>query len=88
MNQKCENIIEETGKLCGADDLGSPFHTRFCSTECEDRVNAAELAELGITPSMMREAVDTYNQIKDEIDRKLDAEDSGSQSPAESTPPQ
>ena len=90
MTEKCTNIIEATGKICGSDELGTAFHTRFCSTECEDRVNAAELAELGITPTMMKEAVNTYYQVKDEIDQKLDAEareETASPNLAQSTPP-
>jgi hypothetical protein len=65
----CTNIIESTGKPCGS-DTESPFHVRFCSDECADRVNSAELAELGLTPDVMREALNGYYECKEMIDQK------------------
>jgi len=86
---QCQNIIESTGKRCG-EDPGTPFDTRFCSEECADRVNAAELAELGITPDMMREALNGYFECKDMIKkRKAEVgEETEFRSPAESSRPQ
>lgn len=66
---ECENIIEETGKRCG-EDVTSPFHTRFCSQECADRTNQQELSELGITPDMMREALEGYYECKEMIEQR------------------
>lgn len=68
----CENIIPETGKVCGADP-GGPFHSRFCSDECADRVNQSELAELGITREMMEEALAGYYECKEMIEAKDDS---------------
>lgn len=65
----CENIIEATGKVCGANADG-PFHVRFCSDECADRVNAAELAELGFTTEMMSDALKSYYEIKEQLDQR------------------
>lgn len=69
---KCENIIPSTGKTCG-DDPGGPFHTRFCSDECADRVNKAELAELGITREMMEEALEGYFECKAMIEARKES---------------
>lgn len=71
----CENIIEATGKVCGA-DVDGPFHQRFCSDECADRTNQAELAELGITVDMMKSALDGYYECKDMIESKAKTEPS------------
>ncbi len=65
----CENIIRETGLKCGADPNG-PFHTRFCSNECADRMNKRELEELGITTEMMKLALEGYYECRDMIDRR------------------
>jgi len=65
----CTNIIESTGKPCGS-DVESPFHVRFCSDECADRGNAAELAELGFTPDVMKDALNSYYECKEEIEEK------------------
>jgi hypothetical protein len=68
MNE-CDNIIPETGKTCGA-DVDGPFHIRFCSDECADRVNKQELAELGITQEMMKDALEGYYECKDMITQR------------------
>jgi hypothetical protein len=65
----CKNIIPSTGKVCGA-DADSPFHQRFCSDECADRVNQRELEELGITPDLMKEALQGYYECKDMIEQR------------------
>jgi len=76
----CEQIIEATGKVCGADADG-PFHIRFCSDECADRVNAAELAELGFTPESMAGALKDYYELKEELDqREASPEELGTES--------
>ena len=64
---KCGNINPDTERVCGQDS-DSPWHTRFCSEECEDRFNREELAEIGITPEMLKEALDGYYECKDMID--------------------
>ena len=63
----CENVVPETGKSCG-DYVDGPFHQRFCSDECADRVNANELLELGITESMLRDALEGYYECKELIE--------------------
>lgn len=68
----CENIIESTGKVCGS-DVDGPFHQRFCSDECADRTNRRELEELGITPDMLKDALDGYYECKEMIDGRGDA---------------
>lgn len=65
----CENTIPETGKRCGSAVEG-PFHIRFCSEECADRTNRMELQELGITPEMMKEALEGYYECKDMIEQR------------------
>ena len=66
---RCINIVESTGKPCGADTDG-PFDARFCSDECADRINRAELAELGITPEMLKEALDDYYEVKGALEQR------------------
>lgn len=66
---ECENIIAETGKICGS-DVNGPFDQRFCSEECADRTNKQELDELGITPGMMKEALEGYYECKEMIDER------------------
>ena len=69
MFNKCSKIITETGKICG-DDINSPFHIRFCSEECIDRTNKAELENLGITPIMMKEALTDYYKCRGLIEQQ------------------
>jgi hypothetical protein len=89
-DEKCPNIIEATGMVCGEMPAGGPFHQRFCSEECADKNNARELAEIGITPEMMREALEGYYECKDMIEKRAAATSEGpepaSDSPAESYP--
>jgi|3_EtaG_2_1085321.scaffolds.fasta_scaffold20298_3 hypothetical protein len=66
MIEKCSNVIQETGRACG-DDVDGPFHLRFCSEGCADRTNKVELEELGITPTMMRDALEGYYACRDQI---------------------
>jgi len=77
----CENIIPGTDRVCGQDS-DSPWHTRFCSEECADKTNEAELAELGITKTMMREALDGYFECKAMLDAKAEAAAEGPESPS------
>lgn len=87
----CKNIVPGTDRICGA-DVDGPFHLRFCSEECADRVNAQELAELGITPELMAEALAGYYECKGMIDEREEAGtrtfplDRESHSPYESDP--
>lgn len=85
----CENIIEATGKLCGADIDGS-FDMRFCSEKCSEQKSRAELAELGITPEMMKEALDGYYECNAMLDATDATTDEGTESPLpdSSSPPQ
>ena len=87
--EKCTNIIPETERVCGSES-DVPWHVRFCSEECGDRMNEAELAELGISPQMLKEALDGYYECKEMLDKKeaTDAEASPSQPPSCSPPPQ
>ena len=88
---ECTNTIEATGKPCGSDTDG-PFDSRFCSEVCADRVNQKELAELGITPEMMKEAVDGYFECRAMIERRTEektrAVETESHNPYECSPEQ
>ena len=68
MAERCSNVIQETGKVCG-DNVDGPFHVRFCSEECADRTNKDELEALGITPAMMKDALAGYYECRNEIER-------------------
>jgi hypothetical protein len=72
---ECENTIPGTDRICGQDS-NSPWHIRFCSEECADRTSQRELAELGITPEMMKSALDGYYECKDMIDKRAPSEQS------------
>jgi hypothetical protein len=85
----CEKIIPGTDRVCGQDS-DIPWHIRFCSEECADRSNRAELAELGITPEMMKEALGGYYECKEMLDKQEATNDeaSASQLPSCLPPPQ
>lgn len=61
---KCAKQVPGTDLQCGQK------HGIYCSDECAKAIGQAELAELGITPEMMREALDGYYECKDIITRR------------------
>jgi hypothetical protein len=67
MTELCTNLVPGTDHSCGSNPDG-PFHLRFCSDECTDRVNSAELREIGITPELMEEALAGYYECKSMIE--------------------
>jgi hypothetical protein len=61
---KCTKPVGGTEILCGQ-EFGL-----FCSDECETAANQAELAEIGITPEMMKEALEGYFECNEIIKRR------------------
>jgi hypothetical protein len=61
---RCSKQVPGTDLRCGQN------HGIYCSDECAEIVGRGELAELGITPEMMKEALDGYYECKDLITRR------------------
>lgn len=61
---KCVKPVPGTDLYCGQK------HGIYCSDECAKAIGQAELAELGITPEMMKEALDGYYECKDMIAKR------------------
>lgn len=67
MSDRCSNPVPLTDATCG-DYCGAL--RRYCSAECAQRCGNAELAELGITLEMMKEALNGYYECKRMIEEK------------------
>jgi hypothetical protein len=72
---QCANPVQGTNLTCG--DEGPDTLRRYCSEECADREGKAELAAMGITPEMMKEAVGGYYECKEMIERREEGLTSG-----------
>ena len=76
----CRNPVPEMDLTCGEE--GSHELRRYCSEECADREGKAELASLGITPEMMKDAMDGYYECREMIEK---SEEEGPTSSARSS---
>ena len=84
---QCTNQVPDTALTCG--DVGSHDLRRYCSDECADREGKAELAALGITQGMMKEARDGYYECKEMIESRegsTSSEETPPRSPCSSSP--
>lgn len=61
---KCVKQVPGTELRCGQK------HGVYCSDECAKAIGQAELAELGITPEMMKEALDGYYECRELIEHR------------------
>lgn len=60
----CPNNVPGRGTPCGQE------RGFYCSDVCAQAAGSAELAELGITPEMMSEALAGYYECKEMIERR------------------
>lgn len=67
MSKQCPNSIEGTDVICGDEIDG---FRRYCSPACAEREGRAELESLGITPEMMKEALNDYYECKGIIEHR------------------